>query len=249
MAHRDPETGQFVADSDNETRLDTFADVISQTVGRNVAINTGDYPASAGSISGGDDNEQVLHEVVGENFWDELPADIEAIAELIAYRVDFDVMAIHGNVADTAFGRFEADTNAGLQPGRAGSITNVYGGGEDRDLDGAGSAETTVEAQNYHNDRYLYRDRLGVTKTLFDTAGGAGAGGQMLHDSTEDFAFNFRHAFGRGPLVTEDDAITYNAQYYKYGELSDQVNHKSSIKLWWDIHATEVEPIRDILLK
>lgn len=229
-------------------RLDTFDDLIQQTVGRNVAINTGNYATNAGSISGGDDSEQVLHEVVGEDFWNELGPSTEAVAELVAYRVDFDTMTIHGNSSNDVYGGFEADSNFGLQPGRPGSITNVYGGsGEDRDLEGDGTAESNFKAQNFFQDRYLYRDRLRVQKTLLDTTNGAGAGGHIQDRTAKTEVTNLRRHFGRGPLVTEDDALTYNAQYYKYGTLTDQVGHKSGVTLWWDIYERDIPEIQDIL--
>lgn len=233
--------------TEGESELDTFDDVIQQQVSRRTEIAESNVDQNQGGLAGGDGNEALSFEVVGENFWNELSPDEEVIAELIGYRVDFDSLEFRDNSAHTEWGSFHADTNAGLQPGREGNRVSVSDGPQD--LTGDGDNEiTTLQGENRRNARFLYEYRHSIYPVLFDAANATGSGGQPF-SVMDSVHMDYRDMFGRGPLVDESDEVTFNAAYFANGILAQNaIEHKSGLVLWWDIYAREKAPLEDILM-
>lgn len=223
--------------------LDTYDDILRQKVTRQVRIDTSDISNDFGGM-GADPTEALDFEVIGEDFWNQVPADVEVIGELVRVDVIDDYFSLdESSESDT--GMFRGDTNFGIQPGRGGTTIRKYDN-EKRDI-GDANNNMTVNGEAMENHRYIYDNHHVVQPVLSDKTNGTGGGGTPHSTLPYPFTLNFRQEFGRGPLVTEADQLTFNANYQLFGTLNATVAHGSNVHLYWDIYERDVGSLKDTL--
>lgn len=192
VASRDPETGQFVAQSGSEPDM-TWDDLEQMQIEQTARVV--DAGASVGY-------NRKLPDIDLQRS-DTLSLASDEMAELVALRVD----GLRGYIDDNQYG-----SNFNFRYGMSIAINyDDMGWIRDNDIetDNIGtSGEMAGRTRIEDSGRLLW---FGVDSYISNTVSSSnGAGGSSWPNHHAAF-FNYRHDFGQGPILDDDDSFTHGA--------------------------------------